>query len=104
MGFSVVDYMCVPYQDVPYCTGFRVMTVGEQLDDSGFTPVATTALPDRSVLLSAYTFSEYCLEPVNESRHSDNDETEVETHRIYKSVVFLMVFLKLFCLTLQKLL
>ena len=94
----------LPRTRVRVPVGMHVFHISSILDDSGFTPVATTALPDRSVLLSAYTFSEYCLEPVNESRHSDNDETEVETHRIYKSVVFLMVFLKLFCLTLQKLL
>ena len=105
MGFSVVDYMCVPYQDVPYWTGFRVTTVGELLDDSGFTPMATTNLPDRSVLVSAYTFSEYCLEPVNESRHNENnDETEVKTHRIYKKCSLSDGFLKVICLTLQKLL
>ena len=69
--------------------------VGELLDDSGFTPVATTALPDHSVLVAAYSFSEYCLAPVNESRYNvNNDESEVTTHRIYKECSLSDGFLK----------
>ena len=76
-GAAVVDYICVPTDQLKYWSGFCVDLVTETVDKMGLAGTKTSSMPDHSIISAFCTVSDYHLIDFSESASKQVDNKNI---------------------------